>query len=265
MDETPQAPGTTEVIPVTETIPTDPFPVDEHMVVLARDPQEMRVSQGKLIEWFEARIGTAQAELKNAEENEALARARKWKTSGWTRQVSIARGRVVFYEKCKAALEAGYCIVPDFPTQIFAIRTRKAFPRRNMTSQTGWVPRVTDQRSESAPIGEGRYVSPEAKVAGTSREVKEKVGDRTYERTKHTRWADEFDLPDFPMKLVHPHILDATGKAMALKIFDELGVLPARPQRNRDPIITGRIVRREGPRTVALSFLVAWWIDTRDL
>jgi hypothetical protein len=251
---------------IESTSPDDlSLPLADNMVVLAKDPQEMRVSQERLAGWFGERVKSAQAELDDAQENLALAKKRKWATQGWTRQVSLARGRVNFYTKCQAAIEEGFCIVPDFPAQVFAIRTKKLKPKKNARTQTGWHPEVQVQRTDSSPAGEGEYVSPQANETERHKEVVDSDG---RSRTQITAWATTFREPDFPMKRVKPQILDATGTAMALKIFDEIGVLPARrtAHRARDPIVTGRIVRREGPYTeIGISFLIYWWIDTRDL
>jgi hypothetical protein len=126
------------------------------------------------------------------------------------------------------------------------------------------------QVPDAAPVGTGEYVSPHAALLESTRKVEGKnFKGEPEEVTEHTVWADEYLPPDFPMKRVKPQILDATGKAMARKIFDEMGVLPARRsmtgRRQGDPIVTGRIVRREGAREIGLTFLVSWWIDTRDL
>jgi len=244
-----------------------PLATDNHMVVLAKDPQQMQASQQQLIAWFQERLASTQHELAEAEANLEQAKQRKWATTGWKRQVNLARGRVVFNEKAIAALEAGYCIVPDFPTEVFAIRTSRAKPTRNART-TPWGRPPNPQQADLSPLGEGEYKSPHTFNMEDRQETEETLASGgTRKKTEVTVWADSYDVPDFPLKTVTPHILDATGKAMALKIFDEMGVLPARRQRARggDPIVTGRISRREGTRDIGLTFLIAWWIDTRDL
>ena len=242
-----------------------PFPVDTNMMVLAKDPQQMQAAQADLIGWYQEQILVSQAELNDAEANLAQAQKSKWATAGWKRQVRLAKGRLTFREKCLAALEAGYCIVPDFPTQVFAVRTKRTRPRKNMiTSTSSWVGTPQAQQSEGLPVGEGEYQSPHASLRERRIPYTDSDGKA---RTEIRVWADEFTAPDFPMKTVKPVILDATNRAMVHKIFDEMGVLPARPQARRggDPIVTGRVTRREGNREFGLSFLIAWWIDTRDL
>jgi hypothetical protein len=73
----------------------------------------------------------------------------------------------------------------------------------------------------------------------------------------------EFEDVEFPMTLVKPQVLDATAKAMARKIFDQIGVLPNRRAKG-DPILVGLIIpphRRHEP----LTFFISWWLNTNDL
>jgi hypothetical protein len=250
---------------ITESNDFPALPLDESTVIFAKNPEEMQASQERLAAWFQGRVALAKQELTEAEENLEQAKKRKWATRGWSRQASLARGRVNFYEKCEAALKEGYCIIPDFPTQVFAVRTSRKKPMKNTRTRLDWTPDLPDQRSDGSPVGEGEYKSADANEHETHRQVEDAKGDK---RTQVTTWAGSFRPPDFPMKRVKTQILDATGKAMAKKIFDEIGVLPARrsQHRARDPIVTGRIVRREGPFTeIALTFLISWWIDVRDL
>jgi len=245
-----------------------PLPLDNHMIVLAKDPQEMQVSQERLGAWFEERTATAKIELADAETNLAQAKSRKWATTGWRRQVKLASDRVIFYEKCLAAIQAGYCIIPDFPTDVFAVRTSRKKPAKNSLTRTGWSPNPAPQRSDGSPLGAGEYVSPDANLLESRKQItRTNYEGKEIKETSITAWADTHAVPDFPMKAVPTQILDATGKAMALKFFDEIGVLPARRTQARagDPIVTGRIVRREGTRDIGLTFLIKWWIDTRDL
>ena len=82
-------------------------------------------------------------------------------------------------------------------------------------------------------------------------------------------YADRFVDADFPFKLARAEIREATDKAMGLKVFDEVGVLPR--TRKADPIVCGRVIdpskpiyHRSSPRE-GVTFFVAWWLDTRVL
>jgi len=75
------------------------------LLVHARDPAEMERAQAQLVTWARGMEASERANLAEVEENLALARERKWKLSGWQRQVRLARKRVTFFEKVKLALE----------------------------------------------------------------------------------------------------------------------------------------------------------------
>ena len=241
------------------------IPVDESMTLLARTPQEMESAKERLLGWVQGRLARSQRELQETEENLALAKRRKWATQGWTRQVRVARSRMQFYEKCVAAVEAGYSIVPDFPTDIFAIRTARRSPKPNRITRTGWVPTPQDQTPDGVPLGEGEYVSPHTYTEMSSTTVVDQDAfGKERSRQRMTSWATEYIEPDFPIKAVKPAVLGALDAAMRRKIFDDFGVLPARTRR-ADPIITGRIIRLEGSRRISLCFMVAWWLDLEDV
>ncbi len=75
--------------------------------------------------------------------------------------------------------------------------------------------------------------------------------------------SDFCDEIDFPAAIAQPAVLEATRAAMLRNIFDEIGCLPAR--KKPDPILLGRIYKpTDSVRESPLSFLIAWWIDTRS-
>ena len=85
---------------------------------------------------------------------------------------------------------------------------------------------------------------------------------------RHAYEAVDYDDPDFPVVLVKPVVLDATRRAMALRIFDRIGVVTGRKQ---DPIVVGEII---DPRTNLrwshrsqrrVTFFIAWWLNPDDL
>jgi hypothetical protein len=90
--------------------------------------------------------------------------------------------------------------------------------------------------------------------------------------------TEDYKEPDFPFRTVKPTVLRQVNKALALKLFDEVGVLPAagtdinpkRPLPARhasmpDPMVIGRILRKENGKTLRASFLLTWWVDTSTL
>jgi hypothetical protein len=246
--------------------------VDDDIVVLARDPQEMAHAQQNLLSWVDHRLEQLRAALQEVETNLAQAKAAKWRTAPWQRQVVLAKGRVTYFEKVKAALAAGFCIIPNFPIEVIAIRTERSQPKKNAVQRVGWEPGVDVQVTDSPASGAGRYVSPDAVIERSAITYTKKDSQgREVKETTHYAKAVEFQDLDFPLRVVRPQVIDDTARAMALKIFDEIGILPASSRAHSqqmpagDPMVVGRVVRREGNRNFAVSFLVTWWIDTRAL
>jgi hypothetical protein len=237
-------------------------PVD--MVVLAKDPHEMELAQAKLIGWARGRTDVLRHELAEAEENLAIAKKGKYRMGPWQRQVRVAKKRLTYYEKVHAALEAGYCIVPDFPISTIAVRT----DQKKVSDKVHKGYSVPDIKSKELPTGEGEYTDPQPVVnQWTEKRTRKNTSGEKYEYDQPMIRAWEFDDVDFPFHIVKPRVLEQTTRAMTLKVFDEIGVLPAMTsKRNRDPMVIGRIVRKEGSyQEHSICFLISWWIDTRQL
>lgn len=234
-----------------------PFvPEPQPMVVMARTPDEMQRAQVAMIEW--AGLKVAQMAGEAAELRGELEHAKKhgWRTTGLRAALTRAEKRQRFYEKARLALEAGYALVPNFPVDVFAVRTLRTEPRPVETSYQNAIPR---EPAQALPPGEGAYKDPwptadsytESKVDGQGKEKKE------------TRWFPvELRDVEFPLQLAKIEVMDATQLAMSKKIFDEIGSLPGRRQsRGRgDPIVVGRIVNKEGYNEHVLTFMIAWFM-----
>lgn len=241
------------------------------LTVFARNPQEMNVAQGQLIEWSLRKLGDLRAEKDDLDENLSIAAKNGWRTVTLKRQLARVAKRIEFYRKVKAALEAGYCIVPNFPIDIFAVRTTKTSPSgvtQRIDMPPLMSPRLDDQQSNSPPIGEGAYVSERA-TTYERREPLDPVPGKV-QQTRIRVWADAFREVDFPFAFAQPAVFSATQRAMVDRVFDELGVSPARAStRTRgDPMVIGRIYAphlRWERETKCLSFVVAWFLRERDL
>ena len=85
----------------------------------------MKEAQKGLVQWAKKRHGQAQQEEDDLKENLEIATKNKWGTGGLFRAHERAVKLTKYYEKMLAALEAGYCLVPNFPVDIFAIRTTR--------------------------------------------------------------------------------------------------------------------------------------------
>lgn len=247
----PQLPAPASAPPAALPAPASDF------VIFANNPADMIAAQRSMIDWCDERITVEAFEQEEAQRNLDTALTSGFSTDGWKRQVRIIGQKLDFYEKVKAALQAGYYIVPPFPIDMFAIRTKAHVPRGGWT-KAQW--RAQDEQSaQLLAAGEGRYVSPDPHIEMTRFEESDGKGGTT--RVQHWR-PDYFEDADFPFKLARGEILSATRAAMAMKVFDRLGVLPA--VRAPDPIVCGQIILPHKPRE-ALTFFVTWWLDTRTL
>lgn len=234
------------------------MPMD--FTVIAQSPKEMETAQRSLILWAARKIQMVKAEIDEATTQLKLHQDNKWNTAGWRAQILKQERRADFYRKIKMALEAGYYIVPPFPIDIFAIRTKRAKPHEYHGTNAD----NHNQPAQILPAGEGRYVDP--------RPVRESYNDTETRQGKEVEvtkyFATEYQEVDFPFKLARAEIRKLTDKAMGLKIFDRLGVLPR--TRNPDPIVCGQIMvpnqrlwRWSDGNSI--NFFVAWWLDTRTL
>lgn len=233
----------------------------DDFTVIATNPAAMQEAQRSLILWAARKIQGVKEEIASAREQLELARKNKWSPAAWSREVAKHEKRAEYYRKIKMALEAGYYIVPPFPIDVFAIRTKRDSPNR----YDGTSPDNHDQMAQLLPAGEGRYVDPKpvrAKYLETERKP-----DGTTKQVAHY-YASDYQPVDFPFKLAKAEIRAATDAAMGLKVFDRLGVLPR--QRAPDPIVCGEILipgqtfyRWSNPKSV--MFFVAWWLDTKTL
>ena len=234
--------------------------------VSATTPMEMAQAQSSLIGWCEKKIAAMRRDA--AELSEALAHAirSKWKISTLKRHAELAAKRVTFYEKLKAALDAGYCIVPNFPITLFAIRTERETPLRKVYVGNYSKPAVHFQQDpQLLPAGEGEYKDPNPLVHSEHETTKDNDGASVTKYFEEaTGWTEALE---FPIQMAKPQIMEVTSRAMALKVFDQFGVLL--PQAAKaDPLIIGEIIdpRPQGYNfKKRVAFIIAWHLDTADL
>jgi hypothetical protein len=117
-----------------------------------------------------------------------------------------------------------------------------------------------EQQPKGIAGGQGVNVSPiPTKYKREETEVDKATGK---EQKTQTWYADDYQDIAFPMIAVKPKVLEATQRALALKVFDQLGLVG--PQRRGDPIMVGRIVNPVY-RDKVVTFFVAWWLDPDTL
>lgn len=224
------------------------------------NPTEIAHGHAQLTAWCERKVATEKAE--HAELHAAYQHAvkSKWKVSTLKLAADRAAGRVRYYEKMLAAFRAGFVLVPNFPLTIFAIRTQQRKPT-HMVSYSQWE--SFTQKSDKSPVGEGNYHAPIPTVYTEERNVPKKDGG-TETKIEYSP-SDEWEGIDFPMSMAKPHIMELVDRAMALKIFDEIGILPEQRAKG-DPVIAGVIkMPKAGYSERACTFLLAWHVDTRTL
>lgn len=252
----------TDLIPAGTQALTTVEDVSENISLVAEHPADMQVAQARLAEWFREKVSIIERDLDDAFTNLEIAMKQNWKSTTFERQHRVTAKRLDFYKKCLAAVEAGYSIVPNFPVDVFAIRTARKKPRK-AESDMYWS--TFPQVSQELPLGSGRYVEPLPVVYQKTVFVKDAKTGLEEPKTKY--WPNHFDEEiEFPISIAKPQVMEATQRAMAAKIFDEIGCLPTRRARKGDPIVTGAVKMRTGLGSVKqVTFLIAWWIDTRML
>lgn len=235
--------------------------VGSDLQLVARNAGEMKTAQTAMATWFGEKLEIAKRDHAELAEAVEVAKRNGWQLGALQRQARNALGRVRFFEKCKAASEAGYCIIPNLPVDVFAIRTHRNPKYKDSADE--WTARR--QYTSSPPLGDGEFYSDRTSV--TSYDRTEKRTDGT-ERTITRYETDDYVEVEFPISVARPLVMTATSEAMALKCFDEIGVLPDRWITKKDPIVVGTILR-PGRQPWALDrglmFLVAWYVDTRTL
>ncbi len=254
---------------MTEELTTTQLPanVTTHggeLQVSAFTPDEMLHANAALIQWCTGKIAAVTAEAKELRQAYEHAKERKWKSATLAKHACLAERRIEFFEKMKLALEHGYYVVPNFPVEVFAIRTKKDAPALLMTTEfTSWKPsnRKT-QFAQVLPTGQGEYQNPFPYVETYQTG---KTNDKGTPEWKS--YADQWEDIEFPLSMAKPQIMQAASRAMTLKLFDEIGIL--QDSKSGDPLIIGRIIdpRQTGSQfhRKHLSFIIAWHLDTKTL
>ena len=232
-----------------------PAPSMDLDTLIALSPSEMAPAQTELAAWCDRKIAAVQREYADLETNLEIATERGWKHASVLATLNRTAKRITYYEKLKAAVAAGYVIVPNFPIDLFAVRVRRLKqPEKVRDSRWGGF----RANPELLPAGEGRYVDDLVHYRDESH-VEMVDG-----KEKHIRRyvTDDYDEVDFPVAVVKPAVLKATARAMALKIFDQMGTVSN--QGGSDPIVVGQLLDPRGNRRCT-TFFVAWWLDVATL
>lgn len=235
----------------------------QHSYFVATNGEEMAKAQSGLVIWVSAKLESVKKELRDVSKAVEHAREHKWAIGALQRQKNLWYGRRIYYEKMLEALRAGYVLVPEFPIDLFAIRTARTVPMRQAVVRSGNWGGDKEHPADRLPVGEGEYKNPNQErfveeINGVERGTGKAI--TKYEFTNSTEFSDV----DFPMIACRPEVMSAASAAMARKIFDTVGVAPQ--TRKGDPLIIGVI---EGPKVgytqKKCHFLISWHINVADL
>lgn len=232
--------------------------------LVARDPQQMAMAKTNLAAWLRGKIQQCTTEARELGDAAGEAVTNGWKADTLDRHEKLAKKRVDFYTKVLAAVDAGYTIVPNFPLDLFAIRVnRKTPPPKQYTSgysTEGAMQSAKEIQAQVLPVEEGRYVG--TMPYGLKGDYEEESGGKNV--TKYFFSVTDFTQIEFPIEAARTEVMSATAEAMALRVFDQIGICPQ--TRKGDPLIIGRILgpgKRWSRKEV--SFLIAWHLDLRTL
>lgn len=246
----------------TELTVSSPSPANLQLVALT--PAEIPEQQAKLADWCLAKMKDLGREYRELSANLAIAKKNRWSRGGLISAVSRTRGRIQYYRKIRAAVQAGYLIIPNFPIEVMAVRVN----RSRAPYETGrWASEVNRADPQLLPVGVGRYVN---EITDIARLGSDEKGVPLVEKGEYREEVD------FPVIGVKPIIMEATSRAMKSLIFDRIGIAnhsgrkTSAGQRRADPIVIGQILdpkggATEGWRLKPVSFFVAWWLDTAVL
>ena len=186
-----------------------------------------------------------------------MAAGNGWKLRGLRAAIRRTVQRIVYYQKMQEAVGAGFLLVPNFPVTVLAVRVKGARMRQVESEWAG--SNKFDAKPEMLPAGEGRYVDDHVFHTDESYDTADGKGG-----TEHVQRyvSSDYAAPDFPFAMVKPAVLQRTQAAMALRIFDTIGMVEN--SSGRDPIMVGQLIDPRG-NDRRTTFFLAWWLNTRDL
>lgn len=227
--------------------------------VIALDLPQLDAAHVQMTTWAKAQQARVSAELTEERANLKVATTRKWATEPFKRRIARLERRVVFFSKMEDALAAGYILIPNFDMDVFAIRTRAKNPVGG--TRSGRFNQFL-QPAQILAKGEGRYVDPNPFVH-TEETPDGKGGTAVHQ------WPSGIDEEiTFPLQMARPMLMTKVGEAMALKVFDEIGIARDTQWRRTgtrgDPFLVGRIGNPNRQRP-AVSFFIGWSFDPSRL
>ncbi len=219
---------------------------------VAVNATEMQQSTTQIKSFLEAKVTSLDTEVQELTAALNVAIANKWAVKTYRSQLKKAEYRKMYYVKLVAAMNAGLTIVPNMDCDVFAIRTnRTSWPKWNGntgTSQHGFnsaSPHVPEEKEVVLPIGSGDYRSPLQMF--TEENSKTEKDGKTFYTVEQS--CDGYADIEFPFAAAHSVVMDATSRAMALKIFDRIGIVPQTTARWATIAISRHRANRPRPST----------------
>ena len=228
-----------------------------NLELVALSAAEMAPTQQALSTWCDQKVDAITGELADLREHLLLAQANGWRLRGLQASITRTERRITYYQKMRDAVDAGYIIVPNFPVRLLAVRVDRMSPPHTEAQYSS--SHKFEAKPQQLASGEGRYVDDRVLITDESYDDRSDPA-----KPKHvSRWlsGDYDETPDFPYALVKPAVLAATQRAMALKIFDTIGMVA---EGRQDPIIVGQLLDPRGNER-RVTFFIAWWLNTATL
>ncbi len=225
--------------------------------------QDLCAAQGKMSAWTRMKISELNNEMLELQTEHDIALKNKWRAGPWRKQMNMLAKRIDYYTKIGAAVDAGYVIVPVMPMDVFAVRVKVG--SRPSSHNTTWSNHNESFQAETGmqALGAGEYVSDQNEVRQYETTSKDSQG-REQKITNY--YATGYGDIAFPLDVAKPVVMEATAAAMAMKVFDEVGVVRDGGVKNRrgDPFVIARI-RDPRPNRTGLCFFIGWFIDVSAL
>ncbi|MCC6322998.1 MAG: hypothetical protein IT438_16360 [Phycisphaerales bacterium] len=232
-------------------------------LLVASDVVELAENQRHLIASMEAKLAAAKTEARAAHDVMSTMTNARLDRGQAGRLHRRATARVTYLTKIVSVLKAGYCMMPDMPGDIVAVRHSRIRPSPQAMRWRDWRGSVPDERPAGLEEGDGEYVSPRQAIES---QTVPSTGYDGKPSTK-TQWrAVALCDPDgIGRRFMRAEVMTRTARAMQLKVFDEIVCVTGNVnrRRSRDPIVLGRIVNPITEECAA--FLIAHFIDTTVL
>ena len=237
----------------------------ENLSLVALTPQEIAPAQAQLASWCTAKMRALGKEYAELQANLRVAKRNRWSRGGLINAVGRTKKRISYYQKIKLAVQRGYLIVPNFDIDVIAVRVQGDRPPALRDSYPSF--KITNAKPDLLPAGQGRYVDQAVEFADYRETVADPKRPGQTKTIGNVVVADYIEEVDFPVIGIKPQILEAAEHAMALRIFDRIGIVQHR--RRSDPILVGQLI---DPRSLyirtrpdVVSFFIAWWLNTEAL